>query len=65
MKEKWTGNLIGKMHNNEITAKQVADELGICKAYVSHILNGRRNPRGAREKLENAVNSIIEKRGDA
>lgn len=35
MREKWTGDLVGVMHNEQITQDDVAAELGIKKAYVS------------------------------
>lgn len=65
MKEKWTGRLIGKMHNNQITLEEVGNELNVTKAYVSMILNGSRKPPNAKERLETAVNSIIKRRKEA
>ena len=43
MPEKWTGRLIGKMHNEKITYDELANELGVTKSYVSMILNGMRS----------------------
>ena len=60
--EKWTGRLIGKMHNERIRLEDVATELGVTVSYVSMVLNGRRKPTGAKERFENAVNAIVEKR---
>lgn len=65
MIEKWTGRLVGKMHNYGITLSDVADELGVTKAYVSMILNCARKPAGARERLEAAVEAIIAKGASA
>ena len=65
MIEKWTGRLIGKMHNEKIRLEDLAAELGYTKSYVSMILNGKRNPPGARSKFEAAVASIIANRPDA
>lgn len=62
MPEKWTGRLIGVMHNNCITYEQLANEIGVNKAYISMILNGRRKPSGIQERLEGAVQRIIERR---
>lgn len=61
MPEKWTGRLIGEMHNNCITYEQLANEIGVNKAYISMILNGRRKPSGIQERLEGAVRRIIER----
>lgn len=60
--EKWTGRLVGKMHNEQIRLEDVAKELGCSKTYVSMILHCKRTPPGARERLETAVASIVEKR---
>ena len=62
MPEKWTGDLVGKMHNNRITYDDLAGELGCTKAYVSMILNGTRKPEGIRERMETAVKNIIARR---
>lgn len=44
MPEKWTGRLIGKMHNERITYAELAEEMGVNKSYISMLLNGRRKP---------------------
>ena len=62
MVEKWTGNLIGKMHNAGVTYDDLAKETGLNKGYISMILNCKRTPPNAQEKMENAFNSILEKR---
>ncbi len=64
MIEKWTGNLIGKMHNNGIKQIELANKLGFSNAYTGMILRGERKPPNIREKMENAVAEIIaEKKG--
>lgn len=60
--EKWTGELIGKMHNECITYAEVAAEARMGRPYVSMILNGQRTPANGRERLEAAVDRIIERR---
>lgn len=62
MKEQWTGHIIGRMHNEGVTYEELGAELGICKGYVSMILNGRRKPDGIRNKMEAALNRIIEEK---
>lgn len=62
MKEKWTGELIGKMHNADVTYGELAEEAGYVKGYISMILNGQRNPVGARERLESAFIRIVKRR---
>jgi len=62
VKEKWTGDLIGKMHVHEVTYDDLAAELGYTKSYVSMILNGSRKPADAKEKLQEAFSNILKKR---
>lgn len=65
MKEEWTGVLIGKMHNADVTQDELATELGWGKSYVSMILNGQRSPTDARSKLESAFEAIVTSRTSA
>ena len=62
MREKWTGRLIGRMHNAEITRQDLANELGVRKSYISMILNGDRKPPDAQKRLETGVDAIIDRR---
>lgn len=62
MPEKWTGRLIGRLHNERITYEDLSNEMGCTKAYISMILNGVRKPEGIRKRMEDAVNSIINRR---
>ena len=59
---KWTGHLVGKMHNNKITVAELAEKMDINSKYVSSILNGKKTPKGARERFEAAVDEIIKER---
>lgn len=60
--EKWTGRLVGKMHNERITYDDLAAELGVTKAYISMILNGKRSPDGIRHRMETAVDRLVQKK---
>ena len=62
MPEKWTGQLIGKMHNNCVSNDDMAAELGVTKAYISMILNGKRKPPNIRQRMEDALTNILERR---
>lgn len=62
MPEKWTGTLIGQMHCNNVTFDDLAKEMGCTKAYVSMILNSKRKPPKAKERLEAAYKAIIARR---
>lgn len=62
MNDKWTGDLIGKMHNHKISHAELANELNVSPAYLSMVLNGKKKSKGAKEKFNLALNSIIAKR---
>ena len=62
MPAQWTGVLVGKMHNKEISNEDLAKELGVTPAYVSMILNGKRNPPDIRQRMEDALNNIVQKK---
>lgn len=62
MPEKWTGRLVGRMHNERITVEDLSKEIGFTKPYVSMILNSKRKPAGIRERMESAVDRIVERR---
>ena len=62
MPEKWTGRLIGKMHNERVTYDDLAEELGVTKAYICMILNGARKPNGIQERMEAAFENVVSKR---
>ena len=54
MPAQWTGELVGKMHNAGVTAKQLAAEMGKNPKYVSQVLNGRpKRQRPSSTKLSN------------
>lgn len=60
--DEWTGILWGKMHNQEVTLKEIAAELGITKAYASMVLNCQRRPPNAEQRFNDAFNNIIERK---
>lgn len=62
MPEKWTGVLIGEMHNNGIKQKELADELGITNAYAGMILRGERKPPNIKQRMEEALKNLISER---
>jgi hypothetical protein len=60
--EKWTGNVVGKMHINRITYDELATKLRCTKAYVSMVLNGSRHPANAEQKFNDALNELIQEK---
>ena len=62
MPEAWTGDLVGRMHNAEVTYDDLAAEVGCGKSYLSMVLNGKRTPKDAEKKFNAAFARVIEKR---
>lgn len=60
MPAQWTGEVVGEMHVNGISHKELAAEIGWHEKYLSHIMNGRANPKGAEEKVKTALRTLIE-----
>lgn len=65
MLAQWTGDLVCSMHLAGVTAKQLAAEVGWNEKYLSTVLNGHREPKGAEEKLKAALNQLLTKQGQA
>lgn len=58
MPAQWTGELIGEMHIRGVTAKQLAAEAGWHENYLSMVLNGHKEPKGAEQKLRAALERL-------
>lgn len=61
MPAQWTAVIIGQMHLNNITAKELSAEVGWHPKYLSQVLNSRVNPKNAENKLTTAINRIIDR----
>jgi len=59
MPEQWTAEIIGKMHLNCITAKELSAQLGYNPKYVSAVMNGHREPKGAEQRFNAALDELI------
>ena len=59
MPAQWTAVIIGQMHLNGITAKELAAEADWPPKYLSRVLNGLVEPKGAEDKLTAALARII------
>lgn len=60
MLAQWTGEVVGTMHIYGITAKQLADKIEWTDKYLSMILNGKREPKGAEKIIKDALRELIE-----
>ena len=56
--ENWIAEAIGMMHINKITQKDLAKHLGCTEQYISMIFNGKKTPKGAKEKITAAIVEI-------
>ena len=63
MPAQWTADLIGEMHLNGVTAKQLAAEAGWNEKYLSAVMNGHREPKKAENTLRAALGRIIAAHG--
>lgn len=62
MPAQWTGEVVGKIHNNRLTAKELAEELGRNDKYLSQVLNSENPPKNAEQKVNDALGRIIERK---
>ncbi|MBQ3504264.1 MAG: hypothetical protein IJA75_06145 [Oscillospiraceae bacterium] len=62
MPAQWTGRIVGEIHNHGLTAKELAKEAGWNDKYLSQVLNSENPPKGAEQKLTDALSRIIERK---
>lgn len=59
MPDKWIAKAVGLMHTHHITGGALAEKMGIRREYLSAILNGKRCPKDAEQKIMSAINEMI------
>ena len=62
--EQWIETVIGKMHVNKITQSDLAAALGIRRDYLNKILNGNISPKGAKERILNVLEKMVDERNN-
>ena len=62
MSKEWTGHIVGLLHTHRITQTELAAELGLTAQYISMVLNGKKHSNGIQERMENAIQAIVERR---
>lgn len=62
MVETWTGRIVGLLHTNKIKQTELAQEMGVTAQYVSMVLNGKKNPKDIKERMESAIRTIVNRR---
>lgn len=55
----WTGEIVGKMHMHGITSIQLAKKLKINPKYLSAVLNGKRDPANAEQRVRAALDELL------
>lgn len=60
MSDDWTASIVGRLHTCRITKKQLAGHLGYTPEYVSMVLNGHREPKGAEQRFNAALDELID-----
>ncbi|MGN0452119.1 MAG: helix-turn-helix domain-containing protein [Acutalibacteraceae bacterium] len=60
--EQWIANVVGKMHINKITQTELAKKMGVTNDYIWMILNGKKTPKGAETRINDAIDSILAER---
>ena len=50
MPAQWTGELVGKMHNNRVSSQELAAKIGCSTKWLSMVLNGHCSPKGAEQR---------------
>ena len=62
MPAQWTGEIVGQMHNNRVTAKDLANELGWHVKYLSCVLNSDNPPKKAECMVRAAFDRVVAKK---
>lgn len=65
MPAQWTGAIVGEMHNNSISVKMLAAEIGWNDKYLSTVLNSDNPPAKAEEKVRAAMERLIQSASEA
>lgn len=59
MREEWTGNIVSRLHVNEITRKELAERMGLTATYISMLLNGQKVSNGSELRMNEAIDEIL------
>jgi hypothetical protein len=60
MLAQWIGDFVGRMHRHRITITQIAEQMGVTREYLSMILNGHREPNGIEQRMNDALDILIQ-----
>lgn len=65
MPAQWTGKIVGEIHNNSLTAKELAKELDWNEKYLSQVLNSENPPKDSEAKVSAALDRLIARKHQA
>ena len=54
----WVGQATAKIKVLGLTNKMVSDKMGVSYTYFSAIMNGKRTPKNAKERVLNAIEEL-------
>jgi len=57
--EKWIADVVGAMHINKITNRDVAAKMNVTPGYVSMLLNEKKVTKTAENDIRKAIEAII------
>lgn len=60
MPAKWTGDIVAMLHVHGISQKQLAEQMGLTRQYVSLVLAGNKNPSDMESRMRAAIREIID-----
>lgn len=55
MPDAWSASIVGQMHMKRITGRKLAELTGYSEQYISMVLNGHRDTKESRAKIEQTV----------
>ena len=59
MRNQWTAEIVGRLHLLKIKEKELAEMSGYSVGYISMLLNGKRDTKKARTKIEQILNNYM------
>lgn len=59
MPAQWTAEIVGILHANRIKQTELAAHMGVTPEYLSMVLNGKREPAGAEQKIRDALAKLL------
>ena len=68
MPQSWTGDIVAQIHNAKMAGmviehRQIAARIGWTPEYFSMVLNGKKTPKEAENKVRTALFEILAERG--